>query len=130
MGHNDYCLKPGETLEQGQWLRSKNGLFHALMQTDGNFGIYRCDWDELGYNHRVWDRITNTRFKGAGKPPYQIIMQSDGNLVIYDANKALWAIWWLVSENARQDMWAVLMDDGKFGVAQGGDWRYRWWGTG
>ena len=44
MAHNEYLLKPDETLKQGQWLRSRNGLFHASMQDDGNFCIYRGDW--------------------------------------------------------------------------------------
>ena len=32
MAHNEPILRPNETLTAGQYLRSKNGLFYAVMQ--------------------------------------------------------------------------------------------------
>jgi hypothetical protein len=46
MAHREWCLRPGEELKPNEHLRSKNGMFYAVMQEDGNFGIWRGDWWE------------------------------------------------------------------------------------
>ena len=66
-------LPAGASLNGGQSLTSPDGLSQAIMQTDGNFGLY-----QLG----VWAWGTMTNGSGAQR----ISMQTDGNLVIYDAN--------------------------------------------
>ncbi len=70
-------LDTGETLFPGDMLKSQNGQYMAIMQTDGNFVIY-------GPNGPVW--YTNTFVVNS-----RLVMQSDGNLVIYTpGNQPVW----------------------------------------
>jgi len=55
MAHKEWCLRPGERLDTNEYLRSKNGLFYAVMQEDGNFVTYRGDWWESGQNTSMWN---------------------------------------------------------------------------
>jgi len=104
-------LEHGGTLRNGEELRSSDGRYRAVMQSDGNFVVYgggalwasntnnghghylvmQEDRNLVVYdhhNHPKW--ASNTNGHGHGHP--RLVMQSDGNLVIYDAhNKPLWA---------------------------------------
>jgi surface antigen len=71
-------LKSGQTLNGGQFIRSSDKRFVALMQSDGNLVVYGPAYQVL------W----NTRTSGNGGA--RLIMQGDGNLVVYVGSKALW----------------------------------------
>lgn len=130
MAHNEFCLRTGETLTTSQWLRSKNGLFHAVLQSDGNFIIYRGDWrkSQVG-NTALWStrKYEDGHIDPPGGKEYCLYMQTDGNLAIYryDSKKGgpiYPAVWGLdkrhpdiLGEN--QNLWAVLCDDGNFVIA-------------
>lgn len=102
-------LAPGQTLKRGEQLTSPNGRFKAVMQTDGNFVIYgpgnsvlrpwmgagdtasmNTDGNFVLYSggHDTWASDT------AGNGGARLLMQNDGNLVVYSApaagNRALW----------------------------------------
>ena len=75
-----------KTLKSGQYIKAPGRDLYLFMQEDGNLCFYpnlqkissSCIWSSATFN------------KGRG--PYRLIMQDDGNLVIYDAdNKATWA---------------------------------------
>lgn len=67
------------TLAANYRLMSPDGRFEALMQTDGNFVVYQG-------GTALWATGTN------GASGNSFAVQSDGNLVVYDAaNHALWA---------------------------------------
>jgi hypothetical protein len=51
MAHGESMLRPGEWLESGQYLLSKNGVFTAFMGPDGNFVVFRGD----GLASHLWD---------------------------------------------------------------------------
>jgi hypothetical protein len=71
-------LDAGQTLSSGRELTSPNGLFHAVMQRDGNLVGY-------GPAGAIWS--TGTR--GIGN---SLVLQDDGNAVIYGADgSAKWA---------------------------------------
>ncbi len=72
-------LSINETLPAGGDMTSPNGQHRASMQTDGNFVIYRRDGTPK------WATGTDGRAIG------DIVMQDDGNLVMYDANGPVWA---------------------------------------
>ena len=67
----------------GQQLVSINGRFKAVMQTDGNFVIYK---DRTA----IWAlQSVNVPWYGPGR---RAVMQNDGNFVIYDKRgKPVWA---------------------------------------
>ncbi len=74
-------LPSGTALRTGQFLRSTNGQFTAVVQSDGNLVVYRAD------GHPLW--ATGTYGSGEGN---FLAMQTDGNLVLYSrTGRPLWA---------------------------------------
>jgi hypothetical protein len=72
-------LKQNKDLKQNEMLASKNGKYHATMQTDGNFVVYQGQFTPM---NAKW----STQSNGKGFGPYRFICQSDGNMCVYDAN--------------------------------------------
>jgi hypothetical protein len=113
MAHGERCLRPGEGLKTNEYLRSKNGLFHAVVQGDGNLIVYRGDWWETKEPLAMWavygpaaDPASDAAYKGwvaenenrivardqrgetkagPGPSPGQAcaVMQADGNFCLY-----------------------------------------------
>ncbi|XP_002973748.2 mannose-specific lectin [Selaginella moellendorffii] len=76
-------LGSGETLYQGDELRSQSGYVSLRMQRDCNLVLYGGQGD---FNP-IWASNTG----GSGRNCY-LTLQPDGNLVVYDGNRrALWA---------------------------------------
>ncbi len=65
-------MEPGQVLKPGEVMQSPDGGTTLAYQADGNLVLYAG-------THAVWD--TRTFDKTAG----QTAMQTDGNLVVYDA---------------------------------------------
>jgi CHAP domain len=96
----------GETLQTNQLLRSKDGRFRLIMQGDGNLVLYGPNgaaWDSKtsgsgaraimqGDGHFVvYTGSTATFATGtAGTPSDALVVQNDGNLVIYGGGRAQW----------------------------------------
>lgn len=77
-------MAPGEVLYPGESLTSQNGLYTLSYQTDGNLVLYRNYSD--GRRWAPWASGTS------GIASKVCIMQSDGNLVIYNTNyNPIWA---------------------------------------
>jgi Clostridium epsilon toxin ETX/Bacillus mosquitocidal toxin MTX2 len=132
MAHNEFCLRPNESLKCNEWLRSKNGLFHAVIQPDGNFVIYRGDWLKATDNTHLWSTVVNDcNWKPYAVPgSFTIVMQGDGNLVIYaDGGGPVWALTTHHNDVMVPGSWAVLHDDGNFAVGPGGEWSKRKYST-
>lgn len=72
------ALPAGSSLSANQALVSPDGQTRAVMQADGNFGIYQS-------NLWVWGTQTN----GSGAD--HATMQGDGNFVVYAGSSAKWA---------------------------------------
>lgn len=94
-------LNGGQYLSPGYWIKSPNGQFTLMYQTDGNFVLYGPGRQAL-WNSGTWGR-------SAGKA----IMQTDGNLVVYDASgRAVWNSGTWGNPGAR----LALQDDGNLVV--------------
>ena len=96
MAHSEAVLRNGERLFSGQYLKSRNGLFHALMQEDGNLVIYRGDQFKTkpaGYEKTALWSVWPAGKAPAGGTGYHLYMQPDGNLCIYrqDPHAVPWA---------------------------------------
>jgi hypothetical protein len=77
-----YYLKAGQVLKSGERLRSKDGSMTADLQDDGNF-IIRNEGTML---------YATDIYPGDGRGPYEMVVQGDGNLVIYEkVGGAIWA---------------------------------------
>ena len=68
-------MLPGQTLAPNEFLTSDNGLFTLMYQTDGNLVLYRNADD-----HPLWSS------RSSGTTAGMVVMQHDGNLVVYDPN--------------------------------------------
>lgn len=77
-------INSGTVISSGNYLLSPNGNYKAVMQTDGNFVIYKS-------GKAIWCSATNT----SAFSSYSATMQADGNFVIYGQNgtskTAVWA---------------------------------------
>ncbi|MBF0425264.1 MAG: hypothetical protein HQL66_05555 [Magnetococcales bacterium] len=73
-------LPSGTMLGKGQAVVSADNNYMAAFQDDGNFVLY-----DLKFKRPTW--ASNT----SGKTSDRIVMQSDGNLVIYNGTSAVWA---------------------------------------
>ncbi|MEY2828340.1 MAG: hypothetical protein RIQ33_198 [Bacteroidota bacterium] len=73
-------LSAGQNLRTNNGMRSENGLFNVLLQSDGNLCVYK-NGDAF-----IWCSMTNA--KGGNN----LEMQTDGNLVLYGANHSpIWS---------------------------------------
>lgn len=77
---------------------SQNRVFHAIMQTDCNFVIYRR-------GRAIWAGHTSRRRNG----PFRLIYQSDNNLVVYNRfNRWQWAS----GGERRGGVYVIMQNDG------------------
>ncbi len=107
-------LAAGDYLNVNDYLRSKNGAYMALMQTDGNFVVYR-GMPGVG-GTPIW--ATNTSRSGA----CFATMQVDGNFVLYDGvphrqGAPFWASNTAVS--TRGAYFLLMQDDGNLVIYRG-----------
>ena len=81
MANKGSFLATGQYLSVGDYLVSDNGEFFAVMQSDGNFVLYRGSGpsDNQGY---IWS-ISHTSLPTG---QYVAIMQGDGNFVVYQGS--------------------------------------------
>lgn len=98
------ALEPGQGLRKGQSVKSCDGRFDLVLQTDGNVVVYEGK-KPLWASHTV------------GKDSYALIMQTDGNLVLYDPHsEPLWAAGTWGHDGAHAD----LQDDGNLVIYKNG----------
>ena len=101
-----------DILQNEQSLVSTNLLYSARLQKDGNFVVYSAAaFNGQAKDIALWASGTNG--KGAG--PYRVVMQDDGNLVLYDSNNAAP---WATGTNGKgvAPFRAVMQDDGNLVV--------------
>ena len=98
-------LKTRQTLLENQYLISKNGKYMALMQSDGDVGIYNLRNKRM---IRKW--ISNTKNKGF--LPFKLVMTESGNLVLFDKYER--RIWTLKAPNKEKtsNVELVMQNDG------------------
>ena len=101
-----HVLHRGQTLNQNQYLRSRDGRFRLIMQTDGNLVLYKEGVRAL------WHTQTGGR-------PYitRCIMQTDGNLVLY--NSGTTPYWW-TGTTSYPGGYLILQNDGNLVMYQNG----------
>ncbi len=95
------ALQPGETLTNGGFIQSADGVSKLVMQTDGNLVVYRN-------GVAVWSTSTS----GAERV---LRMQTDGNLVIYSGATAIWSS----NTSGYAGAFVRIQDDGNLVVYRG-----------
>ena len=113
---NSY-LRVNESLEVNDYLVSPGRIFFAIMQSDGNFCIYKGTGpsDNRGF---LW--ATNTLGVGG---QFFATMQSDGNFCIYDRPErgAGDVLWCSNTSQTPGEFYAIIQDDGNFCIYKGSD---------
>lgn len=101
-------LGPGQRMNEGYSLRSRDGKSKLVMQNDGNLVVYRSGMGA------VWAAGTNG-------PNRVAIMQNDGNFVVYGPGGALWASG---TSGPHRTLRLMMQDDGNLVVYKG--WTGLW----
>jgi hypothetical protein len=118
MANQGSCLDTNQFLSVDEYLVSNNGLFFAIMQSDGNFCVYRGS----GPSHNqglLWNAVNESQPGGL----FFAIMQDDGNFCIYrgsgpsDNQGLLWNA--LNESQTGGQFFAIIQDDGNFCVYKG-----------
>ena len=99
-------LAPGETLREGQSIRSKNGTYQLVLQNDGNLVMYVT----AGRATAVWDT------RSMGRRERQLVMQDDGNLVLYERRGSRSRALWHTRTHGSPGAFLMLGDDGVLSV--------------
>ncbi|MCP2337595.1 hypothetical protein [Actinomadura rupiterrae] len=106
-------LKSGQTLKAGQSLRSANGRYKLVMQSDGNLVVYRGSSSIWSSHTWVKGSSATMRTDGdlvvgkgshryfsshtAGHKGAYLYLQNDGNAVVYKSRTALWSSYQWIS---------------------------------
>ena len=88
-------LGSGQTLYEGETLKSPNGQYKLILQNDGNLVLYDG-------SKAIWS--TGTQRKQGRK----LVMQSDGNLVLYGIRGPVWA----TNTSGNQGAYLKIQNDG------------------
>jgi hypothetical protein len=97
-------LKSGQTLIPGNSLLSPSGQYELIFQTDSNLVLYNGTVTTAP--NAVWSTST------VGKGGTSVIMQSDGNLVMYAGSNAVWA----TNTAGNPGAYLAVQDDGILAV--------------
>ena len=100
---NRSVMQQGQSLRQGESLKSASGRYSLEMQRDGNLVLY----DARG-RKPLWASGTN----GRGRSGYRVDLQADQHFVLYDgSNNAIWASG-VYNKPIRSPCTVTLQDDG------------------
>ena len=75
-------LTPGQSLAQGQGIYSPDGRYYFTLQSDGNLVVY----DRHDNMQALWNSQT------AGSGANRLVLETDGNLVLYAGTQVVWTI--------------------------------------
>lgn len=108
-------LNADMTMSGGQYILSADGRFGLLMQTDGNlvaYGPSPCGWSQPNICRGPYDWwASNT----GGQPGNVVVMQGDGNLVIYRPNGS---VAWASNTGGSGAIRVMVTNQGRFYLAR------------
>jgi len=111
-------LAVNQFLGVNEYLVSRNGLFFAIVQSDGNFCVYRGSGPGANKGG-LWCSLSKSQPEGK----YFAIVQGDGNFCVYkgtgpgDNKGGVWCS--LGASQPAGQFFAVMQDDGNFCVYKG-----------
>lgn len=105
-------LATNQSISSGQAFKAKTHSYHARLEQDGELVVYMND--HFHQKNAMW----RSKSGGKGHGPYRLVMQDDGNLVIYDShNKATWASG--TDKKGASGHKVVMQDDGNLVLYDG-----------
>jgi hypothetical protein len=104
-------LSPGQTLSGGHYLRSANGRYTFVMQSDGNLVLY----SPTTYLWASWTQSHSGDY---------VLMQGDGNLVIYRQGGA--PADWASGSQGNPGAYVQVQDDGNVVIYRQGGYPAVW----
>ncbi|MET0692739.1 MAG: hypothetical protein ABWX96_02015 [Propionibacteriaceae bacterium] len=123
MTNRGSTLSAGNTLSVGDYLLSPGGHFCAVLQDNGDIGVYRGCWPDRLVGPLWWTGIG----RAAGQYPADLTAKlgTDGRLVTYSGTKIMWQSDPAPAGGASAV--ASMQDDGNFTLAVPGN---TYWSTG
>lgn len=113
---HDAILPMNTLLQVGDHIVSDNGLFFAILRSDGNFGVYRGI--DIDPDHPpLW---SSNRYSRAGA--YFALVQADGNFCVYrgaDLSRNEGWLWGTQATASGGQFYAAMQDDGNFCIRKG-----------
>ena len=98
--HSQILLAPGQVL------MSKSKNYFAVVEATGDFSIYVSS--HFCKENKIW----STKTEGKGQPPYQLGVQNDGDIVLYDGKMTpLWKLPLAPHVNRGKGPYVLFMDD-------------------
>ncbi len=94
-------LNPGEALMPGQHLLSQSRYYTFSLERDGNMILRKAESLKSKKKHILWR-------SGTSGPVTKLLMQQDGNLVLYHNGKARWS----TGTNGNPGAYFVMQNDG------------------
>lgn len=114
-GLNSYScnkLPANHKICQNSFIMSLNKIYFARLQDDGNFVVFKSN--KFIPLNAIW----RSKNDGKGIGPYNLKMQNDGNLVVYDKNnKVMWS-----TETAKKGKFPFslfIFENGSLGIIDG-----------
>mmetsp|Transcript_41475 Transcript_41475/g.53483 ORF Transcript_41475/g.53483 Transcript_41475/m.53483 type:complete len:448 (-) Transcript_41475:226-1569(-) len=115
-----FILKPGEVLQSGEHLMSRNGEYFVVLTQGGNIELYRGEGPHDHSKDMIWESDSY-----AGGSSSFLTLQSDGTLALFaeqGGSRMPHILWmsegvtydWMPESNRR--LFAMVKDDGIFGV--------------
>ena len=103
--HSDDHDEEEMILRSPDYLKAKGRHLYLFMQADGNLVLYP-NTDQIPATH-IWASKTH----GKGRSPHHLILQRDGNLVIFDADN--WPTWSTNTHKVGKGCIFKVEDDGE-----------------
>ncbi|RTZ89777.1 MAG: lectin [Deltaproteobacteria bacterium] len=94
-------LNAGNALLPGQHLISQNRIYTFSLQKDGNMVLRKAESLKSKKKHILWN-------SGTSGPVDKLLMQQDGNLVLYHGGKAKWS----TGTNGNPGAYFIMQNDG------------------
>ncbi len=112
-------LANGQSIRQGQGIRSTNNQYAAVLQKDGNFCLYKLDSSAKYGNQFIKCTMT---VGGEEKKGAVLTMQADGNLALYNSkNIHLWSTDTFRGGPEKQGWRLIMSDDGNLALVAKAD---------
>ena len=108
-----HTLHSGSKLFNDEVLKSKNGLYRAMMQSDGNFVLYNT----RGSNAAIWSSKSNCEGSATGTickgSPFILRIKEDNEVVISDKDsQAIWSSGTQIDHAPVKISHLTMQDDG------------------
>eukprot|EP01084_Bolivina_argentea_P011514 21521_1 len=104
-------ITEGQKILSGEGLLSDNNKYKAVMQTDGNFVVYKLDPSNGNIQHELWHSYMNGEHSLSSTEGRYMIYQNDNNFCMYAASTDYQPRWCTMNDPFNAPTGVVIMQD-------------------